>query len=99
LHYQHEVRDDAAYFADIPEIAVPEEMLDLALHILDRKAGHFDPQQFEDRYENAMLELIRAKQAGRTIEPRPVSRPSNVVNLMDALKHSIEAEGAAPGEL
>jgi DNA end-binding protein Ku len=95
LHYRHEVRDSAAYFEDIPAVEVPDEMLDLALHIIDRKAGHFDPKQFEDRYENAVLELIRAKQAGRTIEPRRLEQPANVVNLMDALKRSIEAEGVA----
>jgi DNA end-binding protein Ku len=89
------VRDDAAYFEDIQEVEVPDEMLDLAQHIIDRKAGHFDPQQFEDRYENAVLELIRAKQAGRTIEPKRVEQPATVINLMDALKRSIEAEGVA----
>jgi DNA end-binding protein Ku len=94
LHSRHEVRDDTPYFADIPEIEVPDEMLDLAQHILNRKAGHFDPQQFEDRYENAVLELIRAKQADRTIEPRRMEQPAKVINLMDALKRSIEAEGA-----
>jgi DNA end-binding protein Ku len=98
LRYKHEVRDDAAYFEDIPEVEVPEEMLELALHIIDRKAGHFDPKQFEDRYENAVLELIRAKQAGQAIEPRRLEQPAKVINLMDALKRSIDAEKLVAGE-
>jgi DNA end-binding protein Ku len=73
-------------------------MLDLALHIINRKAGHFDPKQFENRYENAVLELIRAKQAGRTIEPKRFEQPAKVINLMDALKRSIEADESATGE-
>jgi DNA end-binding protein Ku len=92
LHYNYEVRSDTAYFEDIPDVEVPDEMLDLAKHIIDRKSGHFDVKGFEDRYENALAELIRAKQAGRPADlPKP-QLPSNVVNLMDALRRSIAAE-------
>lgn len=92
LHYAYEVRDDAAYFDSIPEVDVPDEMLDLAKHIIRQKLGHFDPSRFEDRYENALVEMIRAKQAGRPAPQPRLERPSNVVNLMDALKKSIAAE-------
>lgn len=92
LHYNYEVRSDTAYFEDIPDVEVPDEMLDLAKHIIERKSGHFDVQAFEDRYENALAELIRAKQAGRPADLPKTQQPSNVVNLMDALRRSIAAE-------
>ena len=53
LRYPYEVRNEAEYFEDIPELKLPKEMLDLATHIVNTKSGHFDPSQFEDRYENA----------------------------------------------
>jgi DNA end-binding protein Ku len=56
--------------------------------------GEFEPETFEDRYENAMIELIRSKQAGLpTPKEKPAARPANVVNLMDALRRSIEDRG------
>ncbi len=67
-------------------------MLDLATHIIGKKKGHFDPDKFEDRYENALVEMLRAKQQGKTIEAPKAAKPSNVVNLMDALRRSIEGE-------
>jgi DNA end-binding protein Ku len=82
-------------------IGVPcvlEGLSQAVARLIDRKAGHFDPKQFEDRYENAVLELIRAKQAGRTVAPQRFEQPAKVINLMDALKRSIEAEKAAAGE-
>jgi DNA end-binding protein Ku len=94
LRYPYEVRDAGAYFDDIPDIDYPAEMADLAAHIVEKKSGRFDPDSFEDRYENAVVALVRAKQAGEGSrqEPSAPERPSNVVNLMDALKRSIEAE-------
>ncbi len=95
LHYNYEVRSDDAHFDPIPEIEIPGEMLDLATHIIERKKGHFDPSKFEDRYEEALIRMIRAKEAGRPVEQRRAEPPSNVVNLMDALKKSIAAEKSA----
>jgi DNA end-binding protein Ku len=92
LHYNYEVREDRTYFEDIPEIAIPAEMLGLAKHIIETKLGHFDIATFEDRYENALVEMIRAKQAGRPVEPTRAPAPTNVINLMDALRKSIAAE-------
>jgi DNA end-binding protein Ku len=93
LRYGYEVREAGAYFEDIPDVPVPAEMKDLAHLIVDRKAGHFDPAAFEDRYENAVVELVRSKQAGVPAEaPAPAPAPRNVINLMDALKRSIAAE-------
>jgi DNA end-binding protein Ku len=69
-------------------------MVGLAEDIIDRMSGEFEPDRFEDRYENAMIELIRSKQAGlpAPTEKAP-ARPANVVNLMDALRRSIEVDG------
>ena len=67
-------------------------MLDLAIHILKSKKAHFDPDKFEDRYESALVELIKAKQAGKPAPKVAEARPSNVINLMDALKRSVKAE-------
>ena len=69
LRYPYEVRDEQAYFEDIPELKTPKEMLDLAAHIVQTKSGHFDPAQFDDRYENALIDLLKKKEAGEKIEP------------------------------
>ena len=65
LRYQDEVRDESEYFDDIPSTKVPADMLKLATHILETKKGKFDPAKFEDRYETALKELVKAKQAGK----------------------------------
>ena len=92
LRYPYEIRDEASYFEDIPELKLPKEMLDLATHIVNTKSGHFDPSLFQDRYENALIDLLKKKEAGETIESsREVAAP-RVVNLMDALRASIDAE-------
>ena len=92
LRYPYEVRDEADYFDDIPNLKIEKEMLDLAKHIVKSKSGHFEPDKFEDRYETALREVINAKAKGEKIEARQPERPSNVINLMDALKQSIAAE-------
>ncbi|WP_084327137.1 Ku protein [Salinarimonas rosea] len=93
LHYAYEIRGEEEVFEDIPDVDYPDEVKDLALHIVETKTGHFEPETFEDRYENALVEMIRAKQSGAAEAPRPKApQPSNVVNLMDALKRSLAAE-------
>ncbi len=92
LRYPYEVRDEASYFEDIPDLKLPKEMLDLATHIVNTKTGHFDPSQFEDRYENALIDLLKRKEAGEKIEPSREAAAPRVVNLMDALRASIDAE-------
>jgi len=66
-------------------------MKGLARHIVDSKTIHFGPSQFSDHYEAALLELLRAKQKGRVIEPPQEPAPHRVTNLMDALRASIGA--------
>jgi DNA end-binding protein Ku len=93
LRYAYEVRDQGAYFEDVPDMKLPAEMKQLAAHIVDSKSGHFDPSKFEDHYETAVVELLRAKQAGRAIAPgKEEPAPQRVINLMDALRASIGAE-------
>jgi DNA end-binding protein Ku len=92
LRYNTEVRDEKDYFSDIPNIKVPADMLDLAIHILSSKKTHFDADKFEDRYESALTDLIKAKHAGKPVPKPAAPRPSNVINLMDALKRSVKAE-------
>jgi DNA end-binding protein Ku len=92
LRYPYEVRNEASYFEDIPDLKLPKEMLDLATHIVNTKSGRFDPSQFHDRYENALIDLLKKKEAGEKIEPAREAAAPRVVNLMDALRASIDAE-------
>ena len=95
LRYPYEVRGEEPYFEDIPELNIPKEMRDLAGHIIETKSADFEPAKFEDRYENAMIELVKSKETGRPVAAPEAPRPSNVVNLMDALRKSIAAEPPA----
>jgi DNA end-binding protein Ku len=97
LRYQDEIRDAKDYFSEIEDVKVPKDMLDLAEHILETKRAHFDPSKFSDRYEDALKALIKAKQAGKA-PPEAPSRPSNVVNLMDALRRSVGSKRGGGGE-
>ncbi len=93
LRYAYEVRDQKGFFEDVPDLNLPPEMKELAAHIVDNMATHFDPAKFEDRYENALVELLRAKQAGHIVETaQDEPAPHRVINLMDALRSSIAAE-------
>ena len=95
LRYPYEVRDEKDYFDTIEDEKIPKDMIDLAVHIVETKTGHFKPQQFKDEYEDALKELLRRKQKGEKIE-RPKERaPSNVINLMDALRQSLKAGGSS----
>jgi DNA end-binding protein Ku len=92
LRYRNEVRDEKQYFDEIPNVKVPADMLNLAVHILESKKAHFKPEEFEDRYEDALVSLIKAKQAGKPAPKVSEAKPSNVINLMDALRRSVKAE-------
>jgi DNA end-binding protein Ku len=92
LRYKTEVRSERDYFDDIPNVKVPADMLKLGVQILESKKGHFDPSKFEDRYENALMQLIKAKRAGKAPPTIAEPRPSNVINLMDALRRSARAD-------
>jgi len=86
------VREEQNYFDDIPNEKIPKEMLDLAAHIVKTKQGHFHPEKFEDRYEEALKDLIKRKSHGEKIERPEKSEPSNVVDLMEALRASVKGK-------
>jgi DNA end-binding protein Ku len=96
LHYPYEVRKAEEYFGDIPEEKAPTEMLDLAVHIIDTMAGHFDPKKFDDRYEEALRDIIKRKAAGEKITPAEHPKPKATTNLMDALRASLAGTQKRP---
>lgn len=97
LRYGYEVRDAGAYFDAIPPMTLPDEMRELANVIIGRKAGHFDAREFKDRYEDALVELVKSKQAGVIVQSAaPDTGTGNVINLMDALRRSLGSP--APGK-
>jgi len=102
LRYDSTVRQPDTVFEDIKAVKTDKEMIELAEHIIDKKAARFDPSKFDDKYEEALLELIRAKKAGRKApKAKAAARPSNVVNLFEALKQSLAADndgGAKTGK-
>jgi DNA end-binding protein Ku len=87
------------YFDEIQDIKVTKDMLDLAKHIVNQKSGRFEPEKFEDHYEDALIDLINQKRAGKPITPKERPAASNVVDLMEALRRSVggaSAETKAP---
>src|SRR5262249_46095661 len=91
LRYPYELREAKPFFSDVPSLRVPRDTVKLAEHILDSKAGHFDPSEFKDEYEAALKRLVQRKAKGHTIEaPEERAEPSNVISLMDALRKSVE---------
>ena len=92
LRYPYEVRQQDAFFDEIQDEKVPKDMLDLAAHIVEQKRGKFQPEKFEDRYEDALKDLLSRKQKGQKIEKPKDRAPSNVVNLMDALRASLKSD-------
>ena len=94
LRYDKAVRQASTVFGELKKIKVDAELTDLASHIIDKKRGKFDPSQFEDKYEEALLQMIKAKRAGKKPQASvAIPAPSNVVNLFEALKESLASEG------
>jgi DNA end-binding protein Ku len=92
LRFPYEVRDAGEYFDDIPNVKLTKDMMDLAKHIVETKSGHFKPQEFEDHYEHALKELIEKKAKGEKIEAPKFEPTGKVINLMDALRRSVQAQ-------
>lgn len=93
LRYPYEVRDEKDYFDDIQDVKVTKDMLDLAKHIVEKKSASFEPEEFEDHYEAALVDLINKKRAGVRIPAKAAPKTGdNVINLMDALKRSLAGE-------
>jgi DNA end-binding protein Ku len=93
LRYPYEVRNEDEYFDGIQDVKVTKDMLDLAKHIVETKAGHFEPDKFEDDYETAMIDLINRKKAGLPIAKQKPHAEDNVIDLMEALRRSLGKEG------
>src|ERR1700730_7198407 len=89
-----EVRADTEYFKEISESKLDEEMVNLAVHIIEQKSGHFDPKELAgDRYQEALRHLVEQKVRGEKPVIPKAAKPAKVINLMDALRRSLEAEG------
>jgi DNA end-binding protein Ku len=100
LRSPYEVRDANDYFADLPELALAPNMLTLAAQILDSKVADFDPKAFHDRYEEALLAHLKAKQAGAVREEGSgFAAPRRVINLMEALRQSIAQDQKPAGKV
>jgi DNA end-binding protein Ku len=95
LRTREEVREMKSFFDDIPKARPDAEMIAIAQKIIAQKEKPFNPDKFDDRYEDALRELIEAKQKGRKIvRPETPEKPSNVIDLMDVLKASLKEEGS-----
>jgi DNA end-binding protein Ku len=103
LRYPDEVNKAQGYFRDIGDVKPDQELLELAETLIEKKTSKFDPTKFHDRYVDALHELIERKRKSKGAkieaedEPAP-SRGSNVVDLMAALKKSIERPGEQAGK-
>jgi DNA end-binding protein Ku len=99
LRDPREVRSTAAYFDEIPDIKADPEMLQLAEKLIEQKVTSFNPAQYEDRYETALMEMIKEKLKGHKPIIAAAPERGNVINLMDALKASLgQAKPAAPSK-
>jgi DNA end-binding protein Ku len=96
LRMRNELVEPSRLFDDIPQKKVPREMLSIAEKIIEQKEGRFEPEEFKDRYEAALRDLIRRKEKGEKPVMAPPPEESNVIDLMDALKKSLKNKGQAP---
>lgn len=88
LNFGYEVRSQTTVFKSIPDIQFDEEMLELAGHIIGKRAGTFDPAEYTDRYNDALAELVKAKIEGREISKQPPRKQDNIIDLKEALRRS-----------
>ena len=97
IRYGNELRPATAYFDEIPEHKLEPDMMDMAVQLISRKSAPFDPDVFKDSYGVALRELVEEKAKGHTILSPPTGEPaSNVINLKDALKRSVQEERTEP---
>jgi non-homologous end joining protein Ku len=98
LRYVHEIRSEAEFFSEIPQLVLPEQMLSVAEHIVDTKRADFDPAYLEDRYRTTLVSILREKKAKVPAHAAPaVPSRKNIVDLMDVLKRSLQTERPSRG--
>lgn len=98
LNYDYEVRPAEEVFEDLPKPKLEKEMLELAGHIIDTKMGSFDPSAFEDRYEAALADLVKAKIEGRKLRKPKPPKETKPSDLLDALRRSAGGDGKSSGK-
>jgi DNA end-binding protein Ku len=100
LRYAEELREPAEYFDEVPTAKPQKDMVDLAVQLIEKKSAAFDPTTFEDHYGAALKELVQEKMKGHTVVAKETERPAggNVVDLMEALKRSIEGTTPQKGK-
>src|SRR5262249_29484008 len=94
LHYYYQGRSAEDAFDEIPRLSIKKEMLELAKHIITTKSGEYDPKTYDDRYESALAELVKAKLEGKPLRLRQPKEGGKVIDLMDALRRSAGKEPA-----
>lgn len=92
LRMRNEVLDPATVFGNIPSTKSDKRMIDIAKQIIAQLEGPFEPEEFKDRYEEALRELIRRKERGEKPVTAPPPEESNVIDLMDALRKSLRGQ-------
>jgi DNA end-binding protein Ku len=98
LRYADEVRRAHAFFDEIPDLRADDEQIDLARALIDKKTGSFDPSEFENRQQQMLKELIESKIKRRPLPAKGEKRTTaKVINLMDALRRSVEEAEAETG--
>lgn len=96
LRAHDEVKDADDFFDDIPEVKADADMVEIAARIIGQKEADFDPNRFHDRYDEALREMIKIKQAGgKGVVAVAEPDDTNVIDLMAALKASLKGRGAA----
>ena len=95
LNFDYEVRSSKRAFKDIAKRKTDPEMLELAEHSLQTKAGEVDPGKFDDRYEAALAELVKAKIEGRKVLPLKRPEPTKKNDLLEALRMSASGKSSA----
>lgn len=88
LNYDHEVRSANEAFDEVPDVKIDKEMLELAGHIIGTKKGSFDASKFDDRYEDALAELVKAKLEGKKFRKPATPKASKPGDLLQALRDS-----------
>ena len=99
LNFDYEVRSAKEAFSNVPAMKIKGEMLELAEHIINTKKGKFDASKFDDRYESALADIVKAKLDGKKIEVRKEATREKVVDLMAALRESAALGGKKPATM